>query len=118
MEGLSGQFLGGQFAAVGSQTGWSGLRGTLLLPGLKVPDSAVVLRVLDPLDDLGHGHKVDIIVRLNDLINPVEESIKVGGVILQPSGVEEESQGSPVLVIMTVEVVSKEVVELISAQDV
>ena len=89
VDSFSGQLLGGQFAAAGSKTGWSRFGRALLLPGVKVLDVVVVLRILDPLDDLGHSHKVDIIVGLNDFINPVEEGIKIFRVILEPGGMEE-----------------------------
>merc|ERR1712027_9966 len=62
VEGLAGQLVGGQLAAVGRQAGRLGLGLALLLPGLKVPGSVDIARVLDPLDDLRHGDKVDIVV--------------------------------------------------------
>jgi len=91
VEGFARQFLGGQLAPVGGNAGWAGLDSTLFLPGLKGACLVNVLGVLDPLDDLGHGNKVDVVVVGQDLIDPVEESIEELWVVLEPSGMEEET---------------------------
>jgi hypothetical protein len=70
------------------------------------------------LDNLSHGDKVNVLVLSQNLVDPVEESVEELGVVLEPSGVEEETEGSAVLIVVTVEVVSEEVVELITAQNV
>jgi len=118
VKGLSGQLLGGQLAPVGGNACWPGLDGALLLPFLKGAGIFLVLWILDPLDDLCHGHKVDVIVSLKSLIKPVEESVQEFWVVLQPCSMEEETKRSTVLIVMTVEVVGQEVVELVTADDV
>ena len=118
VKGFSGQLLGGQLAPVGGNAGWSGLDGALFLPGLEGSSLVDVLGVLDPLDDLGHGDEVHVIVVAQDLVNPVQEGVQELGVVLQPGSVEEQAKRSTVLVVVTIEVVCQKVVELISAQDV
>ena len=118
VQGLSGQFLGGQLAHVRSETRGFRLGVALLLPGLKVASLVDVLRVLDPLNDLRHGDEVHVVVLLDDLVDPVKEGVEELGVVLQPGGVEEQAERGAVLIVMTVEVVSEEVVELISAENV
>jgi len=94
------------------------LDGTLFAPGLEVLDLGDGAGVLHPLDDLGHGDEVDVIVVGQHLVDPVEEGVEELGVVLQPGGVEEETQRSAVLLVMAIEVVVEEVVELVSGQDV
>jgi len=118
VEGFSRQFLGGQLAAVGGNAwfGWWDI--ALLLPGAKVKGTISVLWILDPLDDLCHGYKVDIIVLLKSLINPEEEGIQDVEVVIQPCSMEEESERSTVLIVVTVEVVVQESVKLFTILDV
>lgn len=94
------------------------LDGTLFAPGLEVLDFGDGAGVLHPLDDLGHGDEVDVVVVGQNLIDPVEEGIEELGIVLQPRGVEEETKRSAVLLVMAIEVVVEEVVELVSGQDV
>lgn len=94
------------------------LRRALFLPGLERSSFFNVARVLNPLDNLSHGHEVDIIVGLENLVHPIEEGVKELGVVLQPGCMEEKAKGSSILVIMTIEVVREEVVELVAAEDV
>ena len=51
---------------------------------------------------------------LDNFINPVEESIQEFRVVLQPGRVEKESKWGAVLIEVTIEIVSKEVVELVT----
>lgn len=118
MEGFSGKFLGGELASAGGQTSGFGLGRALLLPGSEIVDCAGLLWVLNPLDHLGHGDEVNIVVGLKDLIHPVKEGVEELRVILEPGGVEEKTKRSAVLVVVTVEVVGEEVVELVSAENV
>lgn len=60
----------------------TGLGITPLLPWFKASSFFDVARILNPLDNLGHGNEINIVVGLKDLINPVEESVKELGVIL------------------------------------
>ena len=94
------------------------LRIALFLPGLERSSLFNVARVLNPLDNLSHGYEVDIIVGLENLVHPIEESVKELGVVLQPGSMEEKAKGSSVLIVMTIEVVCEEVVELVTAEDV
>ena len=118
VEGFPGQFLGRDLALVGGGAAVDEVDGAGLLPWFEGLHLVNVLRVLDPLDDLGHCDEVNIVVGLEDLIDPVEEGVQELGVVLQPGGVEVESERSPVLIVVTVEVVGQEVVELISSENV
>jgi len=71
-------------------------------------------RVLDPLNDLGHGDKVDVIVVGKNLIDPVEEGVQEFGIVLQPSGVIVESERCAIRVVVTLKVVIQESVELVA----
>jgi hypothetical protein len=117
-EGLTGQLFGGQGARVGHGAGGGTDWAALLLPGLEVLDLGAGLRVLDPLDDLSHGDKVNVTVLGQDLVHPEEESIHEFRVVLQPGGVEEKAEGGAVLGVMAVKVVVEEGVELLAGQDV
>lgn len=118
MEGFAGQFLGRQLAGAGSKARRLRFDLALLLPGLEVSGLVRVLGILDPLDDLRHSDEVNVLVLSQNLVDPVEESIEEFGVVLEPGSMEEETKGSTVLIVVTVEVVSEEIVELIAAQDV
>lgn len=118
MEGFSGQFLGRQLAGAGSEARRRRLNVALLLPGVKVFGLVRVLGILDPLDDLSHSDEVNVLVLSQNLIDPVKEGIEELRVVLEPGGVEEETKRGTVLIVVTVEVVSEEIVELIAAQDV
>lgn len=117
-ECLAGQLLGGEGAGVGDGAGGGTDWAALLLPGLEVLDLGAGLRVLDPLDDLGHGDEVDVAVLGQDLVHPEEESVHEFGVVLQPGGVEEEAERGAVLGVVAVKVVVEEGVELLARQDV
>ena len=108
----------GQLAAVGHEALRPGAGGTLLLPRQEVLRGLFGDGVLDPLDDLGLGDEVNLGVVLQNLVDPVKESIQELWVVLQPGGVKEKSERSSVLVEVSVEVVCEEVVELISGSDV
>jgi hypothetical protein len=108
----------GQLAAVGDEAVGPGAGGALLLPRQEVLGGLFGDGVLDPLDDLGLGDEVNLGVILQNLVDPVEESVQELGVVLQPGGVEEKSERSSVLVEVSVEVVSEEVVELVTGSDV
>jgi len=118
LEKLAGQFLCGQFASFGCEAGLLGFGGTLLLPWLKVAGLIHILWILDPLNDLGHGNEINIVVVFNDFINPVQECIKELRVVFQPGSMEKQSKWGTILVVMSVKVVGEEVVELVSTEDV
>jgi len=88
VDGLPGNLLGGQLAGVGHPAGGLALDHALLPPGLEVLDLADSAWVLHPLDHLGHGHEVHVVVVGQDLVDPVEEGVEELGVVLQPGGVE------------------------------
>lgn len=111
-ERLSGQLLGGESARVGYPAGRSSDGAAFLLPWLEVLDFSAGLRILDPLDNLSHGDEVDVGVFGHNFVHPKEESIHEFGVVLQPSGVEEEAEWGAVLSVMAIEVVVEESVEL------
>lgn len=95
-------------------TGRFALHHALLPPGLEVLHLGDGTRVLDPLDHLRHGHKVDVLVVLQDLVDPEDERVEEFWVIPEPRGVEVQTQRSPVLLVMSVKVVLQEVVELLT----
>lgn len=118
VDGLAGYLLRSQFAGMGHPARRRSLHRALLSPGLKVLRFCDGARVLDPLDHLSHRHEVYIIVALQDLIDPVQESVQELGIILQPGGVEVEAKGRAVLLVVSIEVVVEEVIKLIAGQDV
>lgn len=72
-----------QLAGVGHEAAVRpGPGGALLLPRGEVPGRLHCDGVLDPLDHLGLGHKVDFGVVGEDLVNPVEECVKVFRIVL------------------------------------
>lgn len=90
----------------------------LLPPGLEVLRFRDGARVLNPLDHLSHRHEVYVIVALQDLVDPVQESVQELGIVLQPGGVEVEAEGRAILFVVAIEVVVEEVIELIAGQNV
>ena len=117
-ECLSGQLLGGKSARVGHPASRSTDGVAFLLPGVEALDFAARLGVLDPLDDLSHGDKVDVVVLGDDFVNPEKEGVHKLGIVLEPSGVEEETERSAVLGVVAVKVVVEEGVELFTGQNV
>jgi len=79
---------------------------TLFFPFSEVPEGSQFCGVLHPLDNLEHGNKVDIIP-VNHLVNKLAELLNEALILLEPSGVEVETQGSPVGFEMAVEVVAQ-----------
>lgn len=118
VDGLPGYLLRGELASVGHPAGLSTVDHALLPPGLEVLRLCDSAGVLDPLDHLGHRDEVHVVVVGEDLVDPEEERVQELGVVLQPGGVEVETQGGAVLLVMPVEVVVEEVVELVAGQDV
>lgn len=117
-ESFTRELFGGEGAGIGDPTGRGSDRVAFLLPRLKVLDLVDALGVLDPLDDLRHGDKVDVIVLANDFVHPKEEGVHEFGIVLEPSGVEEETERSAVLSVVPVKVVVQESVELLARQNV
>lgn len=113
---LPGNLLRRQSAGGRHPTGWLGvlIDRALLSPWLEVLDFVGGLRVLHPLDDLGHGDEVDVVVVGQDFVDPVEEGVEEFGIVLQPGGVEVEAERSAVRVVVTLKVVVQEGVKLIT----
>ena len=103
---------------MGDPAGGRPVNHALLLPRLETLRLGYRARILDPLDHLGHGHEVHVVVVRQHLVYPVEERVQELGIVLEPGGVEVEAEGGPVLLVMAVEVVVEEVVELVTGQDV
>lgn len=76
MVDLTWEFICIKFAAVGDQTVVSEWWGAPFLPRSKVLGFVCCDWILDPLDNLGHCHKVDFRMILKNLIHPIEEGIK------------------------------------------
>lgn len=113
---LAGDFLGRELAGVGHPAGRGGVGvdRASFLPRIEVLDLGRLAGVLDPLDDLRHGHEVDIVVVGEDLVDPVEEGVEELGIVLEPGGVVVEAERGAVLVVVTLKVVVEEGVELIA----
>mgnify|MGYP001463593060 CR=1 FL=1 len=112
------QLAGRELAAVGNKAVRAGPGVALHLPRFIVLGQLHGDGSLHPLDDLGLCDEVDLLtVLLQNLVDPVEEGVEELRVVLEPGGVVEETQGSPVLVEVSVEVVEKEVVELLAGQN-
>lgn len=111
-----GNFLRRQFTRIRDPTGGLGveLDCALLPPRFEVLDFVGGLRILHPLNNLGHRHEVNVIVVGQDFIDPVEEGVKEFRVVLQPSGVEVKSERCAVRVVVTLKVVVQESVKLIT----
>ena len=73
---LARDLLGGELAAVGHQTGLDRVRGAVLLPGRVIVGCLHGHGVLDPLDDLGHGHEVHLGVVGKHFVHPVQEGVE------------------------------------------
>lgn len=117
-ERLSGQFLGAEGTGVRNATVGLTLGDADRLPLGEVLGAIDVGGRLDPLDDLGHGHQVDVLVIGHDLVQPLDEGVLELGVVLEPDRVEEEAQGRPVRLVMPLEIVVEEIVELLAAHQV
>lgn len=119
VQGLAGNLLGGELAGVGHPAGRGrvGVDRAAFLPRVEVLDLGRLAGVLDPLDDLRHGHEVDVVVVGEHLVDPVEEGVEELGVVLEPGGVVIKAERCAVLVVMTLEVVVEEGVELITCCD-
>lgn len=113
---LPGNLLRCQSAGGRNPTGWLGVLvdRALLSPWLEVLDFVGSLRVLHPLDDLCHGHEVNVVMVGQDLVDPVKEGVEEFGIVLEPGGMEIKAERRAVSVVMTLKVVVQEGVELIT----
>ena len=118
VEDVTGQFFGAEGARVGHVAGLCGHGAAVLLPRLELIQLFDGTGILHPLDDLRHGDEVDVVVLEQGLVDPVEEGVEHFRVVLEPSGVVEESQRGAIGVVMALEVVVEEVVELLAVEDV
>lgn len=118
VNGLAGHLLGSQLTGVRYPTRRRTLHHALLPPRLEILRFGDGARILNPLNHLGHRHEVDIGVTLQNLIDPVEEGVQKLRIVLQPGSVEVETEGSAILLVVTVEIVVEEVVELVTGQDI
>lgn len=96
---------------------WNTLDVTTILPAFKILDDGDVCGSLHPLDCLCHGDKVNVTF-LQDFCDPFDESPSEFVTFLKPRGVEIEAEGSPIAVVMTIEIVVQEIVELFRLVDV
>jgi len=114
---FSWKFSGGKRTGIGKGTGRLTLDITLFFPGGEVVDTTDFSGGLNPLKDLGHRDEVNIVL-VEQLVDPLQESVEVLGVELKPRGVEVESKRSSVGLVMSLEIVVEEVVELFPGNDV
>lgn len=90
----------------------------LLPPRLKIFHLRDGSGILDPLYNLCHRYKVNVVVVRQNLIYPVEEGVKEFRVVLEPGCMEIETQWGAVLLVMAIEVVVEEIVKLVASEDV
>jgi len=114
---LSGKFSGGQGTGVRQGTCGLSLDVALFLPGSEVVDTADLSGRLNPLKDLGHRDEVHVVL-VKKFIDPLQESVKVLGIELEPGGMEIKTQGGPVGLVMSLEVMVEEVVELFARDNI
>lgn len=115
---FAGHLLRGQLARMWHPTRGNTFDRALFPPRLKVLHFGRRSRILDPLDHLGHRHKVHVVVVLQHLVDPVQEGVEEFGVVLQPGRMEVQTERCTILVVMPIEIVVEEVVELVAGQDV
>lgn len=108
---------GGQWAGVWQGTDRLTLDLALLFPGSELIDRTDFGGLLNPLENLGHGDEIDVVL-LEHLIDPLDECVEVLGVELQPGSVEVETEWGTVGLVVALEVVIQEVVELFTGNDV
>lgn len=77
-----------QFTGMRHPTGGFAFHGAFLRPGLKVFHFAYCAWILNPLNDLRHRDEIDVVVVGEYFVNPVEERVKILGVVLEPGCVE------------------------------
>lgn len=118
VDGLAGHLFGGQFAGMRHPTRLRALYSALLPPRLEILRLGDGARVLNPLNHLGHRHEVDVVVTLQNLVDPVKEGVQKFRIVLQPGSVEVEAERRAILLVVTIEIVIEEVVELVTGQDV
>lgn len=90
---------------------------TFLLPFLEISQCGQFSRVLHPLDNLQHGHEVDII-SAKHLFDELDQFFFEFLLALQPGGVEVKTKWGTVGADVTVEVVSEQTGELVASLDV
>lgn len=118
VNGFAGNLLGGELTGMWHPTGWRSFDGTLLPPRFEVLYLRYGSRILNPLNDLCHCHKVNVIVVGQHFIDPIQECVQVFGIILEPSRMEVQTERCSILIVMSIEVVIQEIVELIAGQNV
>lgn len=91
---------------------------TLFPPRFEVLGFANSSWILYPLNYLGHSYEVHVFTVFQNFVNPEQESVQELGVVLQPSGVEVQSEWCPVFFVVTLEVVVQEIVELVTGENV
>lgn len=115
--GLAGQLSSGQGASIGQVAQRLALDFALLLPGGKVANVVHGSWLLHPLQHLGHGDKVNVVL-VQHFVDPLHEGVQQFGVRLEPAGVEEYAHGRSVRLVVAVEVVVQEVIELVARDQV
>lgn len=116
VQSFTGNFLWCQFTGIWYPACWLWLwvNATFFLPWIEVFNLWWLTWVLNPLDDLCHGYKIDIIVIGKNFIDPIEECLEEFRVIFKPCSVEVETEWSAVLVVVTLKIVLEKSVKLIT----
>lgn len=104
---LPGQLPRGQGTGVGQRAEWLTLDITFLLPLGKVTKSIQISRLCHPLNGLVPGDKVDVVVLLHRLLDPLGEHLRESLVNFEPSSVKTQTQWSSIGLVVAVEVMAK-----------
>lgn len=91
VDSFPGQFLACQFARVWHPAGGLPFHCTLLPPGLEILYLRNGSGILDPLYNLCHSYKVNVIVVRQNLVYPVQKGVKKFGIVLEPGCMEVKS---------------------------
>jgi len=115
---LPGQLPCGQGAGVGQRAEWLTLDIAFLLPLGKVTKSIQISRLCHPLNGLVPGDKVDVVVLLHSLLDPLCEHLRESLVNFEPRSVKTQTQRSSIGLVVAVKVMAKKSRELFFIVDV
>lgn len=104
---LPGQLPRGQWAGVRQGAEWLALDIAFLLPLGKVTKSIQISRLCHPLNSLISGDKVDVVVLLHSLLDPLGQHFGEALINFEPSSVKTQTKRSSVGLVMAIEIVAQ-----------
>lgn len=104
VDGFPGNLFAGELARVRHPTGGRPVHHALIPPRVEVLHLSGETWLLDPLNHLGHGDKVHVVVVCQYFVDPEQECVQILRVVLQPRCVEVQAHRCTVLQVMPVEV--------------